>query len=615
MQIKMKKLLLLSIFLLTGFLANAQAVQDWTSGLPSISINNHTIATDSQGNVYTIGIHDSNYDFDPGSAIFNLECYTNPYSTTLTSMYIKKSDATGNFVWAKQIGGGSTTNYETSTATAITIDAADNVYVSGTSRKLGAGAILDFDPGTGVVDVPNPAGQYVMYILKLDANGDYVWNAQFDNTNATAGESQNTIQAMKVDSAGNLYATGGFFGTIDFDPRTGVNNITSTVPNNNLSSDIFIIKIDGIGNLVWAKAMLKNGTNNGYNTNKGTAIDLDNSGNIYTTGLFTESIDADPGIGINNLVANTSTVIPLIGGLNTQFISKLDNAGNFVWANFIAGDHLPASTCSLVVDSFNNIIISGNSYKTITGSTTNIASVRDLDFGSGTYYLPNDTDSFLLKTDANANFIWAKSIARAIVSPLGSDNSVLGLATDGSGNIYTTGSFGTSGTTDFDPSAANFNLTSAGGTDGYISKLNANGDFIFTNKFGGTGNEKGYSIVISPLGKILVAGSSDTGFSKSTASVSAGGYLASYTQPVLTISQFDLDKNILVYPNPSIGEFNITISENLVGAKVTIYNVLGQKVKDFTLDALTTSQNVNAGIYLLEIEKDSDNITKKIVVN
>lgn len=604
----MKKLLLLSAFLLANDSAHAQAILGWTGGLPSISTNNHTIAPDSQGNVYTIGIHSSNYDFDPGSGVFNLQCFG-------SNMHIMKVNALGNFVWAKQVAGGTTTTYAGATATAITIDAADNIYVSGTSRKLGAGAILDFDPGVGVVDVSNPAGQYVMYILKLNANGDYVWNAQFDNTNVMAADSQNTVQAMKVDAAGNLYATGGFFGTIDFDPRTGINNITSTVPNNNLSSDIFVIKIDAIGSLVWAKAMLKNGANNSYNTNKGTAIELDSFGNIYTTGIFTESIDADPNSGVNNLLAFTTALsaIPVMLGTNAQYVSKLDNSGNLVWAHSIAGDHGVGSTCSLVVDNSNNIIISGNSTKLFTGNT-NVASIRDLDFGSGTYYLPNDTDCFLLKINSNAGFVWAKSTARAIVSPLGSDNSVLGLATDGSGNVYTTGSFGTSGTTDFDPNVANFNLTSAGATDGYLSKLDTNGNFVFANKFGGTGNEKGYSIAISPLGKILVAGSSDTGFAKSVTAVASGGSLASYTQPALATTQFEFDKYISIYPNPTSGEFNIRINEDLIGSKVSIFNMLGQIITSFNLDQLTNNQNLDFGMYILEIEKDNDKISKKLII-
>ena len=97
--------------------------------------------------------------------------------------------------------------------------------------------------------------------------------------------------------------------------------------------------------------------------------------------------------------------------------------------------------------------------------------------------------------------------------------------------------------------------------------------------------------------------------------VVGGGFLASYTQPALTTSQFNLNKNISVYPNPSLGTFNIEIDENLIGAKATIYNLLGQKVKDFSLNATNTTHNLNHGNYLVEIEKDGNITTKKLIVN
>ena len=70
-----------------------------------------------------------------------------------------------------------------------------------------------------------------------------------------------------------------------------------------------------------------------------------------------------------------------------------------------------------------------------------------------------------------------------------------------------------------------------------------------------------------------------------------------------------------IYPNPSNGNFNIEIDENLMGAKTTVYNLLGQKIKDFDLKATTTNQTLNKGIYLLEIEKDGNKTTKKLIVN
>jgi len=75
------------------------------------------------------------------------------------------------------------------------------------------------------------------------------------------------------------------------------------------------------------------------------------------------------------------------------------------------------------------------------------------------------------------------------------------------------------------------------------------------------------------------------------------------------------NQSLRIYPNPSSGIFNIEIDENLVGAKATIYNLLGQKVKDFDLKSTTTNQSLNKGIYLLEIEKAGNKNTKKLIVN
>ena len=72
---------------------------------------------------------------------------------------------------------------------------------------------------------------------------------------------------------------------------------------------------------------------------------------------------------------------------------------------------------------------------------------------------------------------------------------------------------------------------------------------------------------------------------------------------------------IKIYPNPSSGNFNIEIDENLMGVKATIYNLLGQKIKDLELKSTTTNQFLNKGVYLLEIERGSNRLIKKLIVN
>ena len=76
-----------------------------------------------------------------------------------------------------------------------------------------------------------------------------------------------------------------------------------------------------------------------------------------------------------------------------------------------------------------------------------------------------------------------------------------------------------------------------------------------------------------------------------------------------------LSNNFKIFPNPSNGNFNIEIDQDLIGFKATVYNLLGQKIKDFDLKATTTNQTLNKGIYLLEIEKDGNKTSKKLIVN
>lgn len=588
----MKKLLLL-LFVSASYFANAQAVQDWTSGLPTLSTyNSHMNATDSQGNVYAVGTYNGTAtDFDSGPGVFNMSAFS-------SNMYIVKVNALGNFVWAKQIGGATT--YAITSATAITIDASDNIYISGSTDKVVGFGTLDFDPGAGLVDVVNPTSHYVMYILKLDSDGNHLWNRQFNNP-ANTQYDQDKIYALKVDTAGNVYATGCYSGTVDFDPSpTGVANITSV--STTISTEIFILKLNNAGNYVWAKALPNSSGTTSPITDTGNAIDVDTSGNVYTTGYYTFSLDADPSPTVHNLNIN-----PTINGV--QFISKLDVNGNYVWAYDMLGQHNQQFLPSLAVDASNNVIVTGDSFSVVSTS-------RDFDFGPGTYSLPSDTGSFVLKIDTNAGFIWAKSTARTIGASGSSANYGAGLVLDASGSIYTCGTFGNNGSVDFDPSAATYSLTSAGSYDGYISKLDTNGNFVWANKIGGSGLEFCYSLTLSPLNKITVSGSTNAGFNKSIAAVTTGGFMATYAQPALGINQNELGKFSL-YPNPTNGNLNIKLSKTIENATVKVISITGQIVLEkhnlsgttFDFDVAT----LNQGIYIVQLIDGNEVLNSKFI--
>jgi hypothetical protein len=109
-------------------------------------------------------------------------------------------------------------------------------------------------------------------------------------------------------------------------------------------------------------------------------------------------------------------------------------------------------------------------------TTGYFAGVVDFDPGPGTFYLWSEwgmPDIFISKLDSNGGFVWAKSMGA------GSDDIGHDIAVDSSDNVYTTGHFG--GTVDFDPGPGTFNLTSVGGVDIFVSKLQADVAPIFAD--------------------------------------------------------------------------------------------------------------------------------------
>ena len=297
----------------------------------------------------------------------------------------------------------------------------------------------------------------------LYTSGDLLWAKSMGGTRDDFSDS------IAVDSSGNIYTTGSFEGTADFDPGAGTFNLTGAG-----GGDIFVSKLDSSGNFVWAKRMGGTDYENGY------SIAVDSSGNIYTTGSFEGTADFDSGAGISNLTS---------AGLPDIFVSKLDSSGNFVWAKNMGGTDWDFGL-GIAVDSSGNIYTTGS-----------FEGTADFDPGPGTSNLTGAglPDIFVSKLDSSGNFVWAKSIGAA------SFDTGIGIALDSSGNIYTTGSF--EGTADFDPGAGTSNLTSAGSSDMFVSKLDSSGNFVWAKRMGGTSDDYGYGIVLDTSGNIYTTGS------------------------------------------------------------------------------------------------------------
>jgi hypothetical protein len=422
------------------------------------------VVKDVQGNVYTTGYFLGTVDFDPGINMYPLS------SSGQQDIFISKLDMNGQFLWAKRIGGSGN-----DISNAITIDMEGNIYVTGFFRNT-----VDFNPGVGMYYQSTfAAGSQDIFICKLDSSGHFRWATCFGG-NGYYDSIGNLYPAVsvgydiKTDAFGNVYSTGSYLGSIDFDPDAGINILTSlTVPN------IFISKLDTAGHFVWARSMGDNKLGD-----EAYAISLDDSGNVYTTGVFGDTADFDPGPATYQLISS---------GYNQAFVSKLDSSGHFVWAKNMGGHTIndqAAGRC-IEVDVHGDIVVGGH-YK----------GGGDFDPGNGiiTFASNGNYDMFLTKLSSQGNLIWCKSIGGT------SSDQCTSISTDLSGNVYATGSF--SGQVNFNPTVGTSLLnSSAGGTsDIFVLKLNTLGHYQWACSMGGTGNDAGNAIRTDQSGSLFVTG-------------------------------------------------------------------------------------------------------------
>jgi hypothetical protein len=287
--------------------------------------------------------------------------------------------------------------------------------------------------------------------------------------NSVGSTDNDLATSVTVDLNGNVYTTGYFQGTVDFDPGVGVFNLTS-----NGVEDVFVQKLSSSGDLIWAKSFGGSG-----NSDRGVEIATDLLGNVITVGQMSSTIDFDPGAGVSNLTSN---------GGNDVFIQKLNANGDFLWAKNIGGTGTDFVR-SVCLDLNNNIYLTGQFSATV-----------DFDPGSGVVNLTSNGsyDVFVQKLDSNGDFIWAKTMGTT------TEEDSYSITVDNLGNVYTTGEF--SNTVDFDPSANVSNATSNGNRDIYIHKLDINGDFVWVKTMGSTSFDYGQSIHVDINGDIYTTG-------------------------------------------------------------------------------------------------------------
>ena len=441
----MKKILLITICLFVLETLNAQSYE-WAKSFSGSSVKvGESIYIDDLGNVYTTGYFSGTVDFDPGAGVYNLT------SAGGRDVFVQKMDSNGNFLWAKSLGGA-----QNDMSNSIVIDNTGNLYITGSF--LGT---ADFDPNIGTTSLTSAGGSDI-FVQKMDAMGNLLWVKSLEGTGNDSGES------IALDGFGNVYITGSFQATIDFDPGPGTMNLTS-----NGSNEVFVLKMNGSGVFIWAKSF------GGTASDGGVSITIDTYGHIYTAGIFNGIVDFDPGTGIVNLTQ-----------VNGVFVQKMDASGNFIWAKSSGVGALnPDFGLSVMTDA------SGNVY-----STGCFQGTTDFDPGAGTNDITSagSYDVFVQKMDSNGNFLWAKSFGGA------SSDIGYSVKVDASNNVFVTGHFG--GIVDFDTGAGTSYLYSNGLVDAFVLKMDASGDFLWAKSFGGVIEDGGRSIAVDASNNLYTIG-------------------------------------------------------------------------------------------------------------
>jgi hypothetical protein len=385
-----------------------------------------SIAVDASGNSYVTGY------FFSHSITFGSTILTNDTTIENGDIYIVKYDVSGNVVWAKR-AGGTGDDYSQS----IAVDVSGNSYVTG----YFASSSITF----GSTTLMNSGINHDMYVVKYDGNGNVVWAKSARGTNDDWGFS------IAVDVSGNCYVTGYFVSdSITF------GSTTLTV------GRMYIVKYDGSGNVLWAKS-----PETGYGVSNSIAVDA--SGNCYVTGYF---FSGSITFGSTTLTSN---------GFTDIYVVKYDGSGNVLWAKSAGGDYYDYGR-GIAVDA------SGNSYVKGYFESSSIT------FGSTTL-MNNGVNIFIVKYDGSGNVVWAKSAG-------GSDYYYSScIAVDASGNCYVTGSFNSDSIT-----FGSTTLTSNGVTDIYVVKYDDSGNVVWAKSAGGTNSDYGYSIAVDTSGNSYVTG-------------------------------------------------------------------------------------------------------------
>jgi hypothetical protein len=257
-------------------------------------------------------------------------------------------------------------------------------------------------------------------------------------------------RATVTDNIGNIYMTGLFHGTVDFDTSDEGSFplvYQGGIPNDaDGESDAYIVKYNPNGELIWAKKLLEP-TFTGMNEERGSSMILDGSNNLFLTGF-----------------SNTRGF----------FVSKWNSDGDELWTKYFDDTVDNAVTTFAVRKKGSSILISGV-----------FVDVLDFDPSAGgtTELTAFNNDGFLLSLSETGDFEWVKQFR------CNGGVIITGLEVDSGNNIFLSGLF--LGTVDLNPDPVinafitSTSVTTAAVSSAFLAKYNSNGELVWNRHLRG----------------------------------------------------------------------------------------------------------------------------------
>src|SRR3569832_1180171 len=390
------------------------------------------VATDSAGNVYTVGSYSATVDFDPSAGTDTRTAVGSP------DIYVTRRNADGSYAWTWTAGGtGSDVAY------AVAVDTLGAVYVAG--AFTGSVAFGPSNPATD--SLRTSAGGTDVFVVKLDAAGHFAWVRTFGSSTS------DTAYALGV-ANDNVYVTGVFAGTANFAPWVAGGSSRTSVGN----SDVFLSCLGSDGSYRWTR------TFGGGGNDRAVALAEEGNGNVYNTNKA--SIIGTTGT-VNFNPQGTGDVKTVQG--TDGFVSQWHPDGSYGWTRLIGGSGVDVSN-AVVVNTWGEIYLTGVYNGTV-----------DFEPGAGVDQRTTSNsngDVFVTQLYSDGSYGWTRTYNWARTYGPGNGDEGYGLAVDSRGGVYIAGAF--YGTRDFDPGAGVDQRTSLGNKDIFITHLKRDGSYGWT---------------------------------------------------------------------------------------------------------------------------------------